>query len=356
MAKGDKVGVNYRINKKGDKIYYIDYYDGRGRRVREKVGTSKRLAEIALQKRKVQIAENRFLDIKKKPKITLKELIELYLKEYAEPNKKSYSTEIFRANNLLSYFGENELAVEITPLDIEKYKSYRKDKVKTSTVNREIAFLKHVYTKGIEWGKVYDNPVKKVKLFKEDNRRLRFLSQDEIIRLLNFAQGQMKAIIITALNTGMRLSEILNLKWRDVDFDTGFITILNSKSGEKREIPISNTLAESLRNVIRHIGSEYVFNNKYGKPVKDIRGSFKKALKLACITDFRFHDLRHTFASHLVMKGTDLMTVQELLGHKTLEMTMRYSHLSPDHKRKAMQNIDTIWTQENKSEIEGYRK
>ena len=350
------MGVSFRLNRKGEKVYYIDYYDGRGRRVRERVGTSKTLAEIALKKRKVQIAEGRFLDIKRKPKITLKELIEIYLREYAEPNKKSYKTEIPRANNLLSYFGNSRLVVEITPLDIEKYKSSRKEKAKPATVNRELAFLKHVFTKGIEWGKVYDNPVKMVKLFKEDNTRLRFLSQDEIIRLVDFTQGQLKAIVITALNTGMRRSEILNLKWKDVNFDTGFITVLNSKGGDKREIPLSNTLEKSLRNVLRYVGSEYVFNNRNGKPVKCFRRSFRATLKLAGITDFRFHDLRHTFASHLVMRGTDIKTIQELLGHKTLKMTLRYSHLSPDHKRRAMKNIDTIWTQAEIMEKEPYRK
>jgi len=299
----------------------------------------------------VQIAENRFLDIKKKPKITLRELISLYLKEYAKPNKRSYSTDIFRAKSILSFFTENKPASDITPLDIERFKSYRKDRVKLSTVNREIAFLKHVYTKGVEWGKVFENPAKKVKLFREDNRRLRFLSKDEIKRLLDSTNGQLKAILITALHTGMRLSEILNLKWTHIDFETGYITILNSKSGEKREIPISPTLTKTLRNVIRYIGSEYVLNGKYGGAVRDIRGSFKKALSRAGITDFRFHDLRHTFASHLVMNGTDLKTVQELLGHKTIEMTLRYSHLSPDHKRKAIQNIDTIWSQEARLEI-----
>ena len=345
------LAINYRTNKEGKKIWHIDYYDNRGKRIRETIGTSKKLAETVLQKRKVQIAENRFLDIKKKPKITLKELINLYLKEFSKPNKRSYIGDVSRANNLLSYFGENKLVAEITPLDIEKFKAYRKDKVKPATINRELALLKHVYTKGIEWGKVFDNPVKKVKLFKEDNRRSRFLSQEEIGRLLACANGQLKAILITALHTGMRRSEIFNLKWKDIDFETGYITVLNSKNGEKRDIPLSATLTKTLKNVIRYIGSEYVFRGKHGELVKDISRSFATTLSKAAITDFRFHDFRHTFASHLVMKGTDLKTVQELLGHRTFEMTLRYSHLSPDHKRKAIQNMDTIWSQEGKSEI-----
>ena len=340
------MGVKYRINKKGEKIWYIDYYDNRGKRLREAIGTSKKLAETVLQKRKVQIAENKFLDIRRKPKITLKELLNLYLKEYAKPNKRSYKSNLSNAKNLLTYFGENKLAAEITPLDVERFKAYRKQKVKPATVNRDIAFLKHVYTKGIEWGKVFENPAKKVKLFKEDNRRLRFLSHEEIKRLLACANGQFKVILITALHTGMRLSEILNLKWKDIDFETGYITILNSKNGEKKDIPLSPTLTQTLKNAIRYVRSEHVFCNKKGEPVKDIRKSFATALSNANITDFRFHDLRHTFASHLVMQGTDLKTIQELLGHKTFEMTLRYSHLSPDHKRKAILNMDTIWTHE----------
>ena len=92
---------------------------------------------------------------------------------------------------------------------------------------------------------------------------------------------------------------------------------------------------------------EYLFPGEDGKPYKNIKKSFKNAVKKAGIINFRFHDLRHTFASHLVMAGVDIMTVKELLGHKKLDMTLRYSHLAPDHKRKAIENLSLIWGKES---------
>ncbi len=146
-----------------------------------------------------------------------------------------------------------------------------------------------------------------------------------------------------ALHTGMRLSEILKLKWEQADLRHGFILLEITKNGERREIPIDNTLEEMFNSMPRGLESVYVFTDpKTGEPYKYIKRSFATALKKAGINDFRFHDLRHTFASHLVMAGVGLISVKELLGHKSLSMTMRYSHLSPSHKRKAVNILDSV--------------
>lgn len=157
-----------------------------------------------------------------------------------------------------------------------------------------------------------------------------------------------------ALNTGMRQGEILNLQWPDVDFQQKVMYINESKSGESRKIPINSITVAVLRQVKKRQRSFYVFSNKEGKPFRKVYKGFKAALRRAGISNFTFHDLRHTFASHLIMNGTDLKTVQELLGHKTFKMTLRYAHLSSDHKRKAvdnlatrMENVVTIWSQES---------
>ena len=114
-----------------------------------------------------------------------------------------------------------------------------------------------------------------------------------------------------------------------------------TKNGERREIPINDTLRQSLQAITRRLDSLYVFYDPAtGNRYQDIKRSFKTALKKAGIRDFHFHDLRHTFASHLVMAGIDVTTVKELLGHKTLTMTLRYSHLAPAHKVKAVDILD----------------
>jgi integrase len=142
----------------------------------------------------------------------------------------------------------------------------------------------------------------------------------------------------------MRKSEILNLKWVDVDLHNGIIHIPDSKSGERRDVPMSDILLGTLIELKKKAKLDCVFTTSKGKvrPIKDIRTIFSNALKKSGITNFRFHDLRHTFASYLVMNGVDLRTVQELLGHKDFSMTLRYSHLSPAHKKDAVKVMDRI--------------
>lgn len=129
-----------------------------------------------------------------------------------------------------------------------------------------------------------------------------------------------------------------------------------SKSGEKREVPMNMLVRRTLIAVRKHPDSPYVFCNVKGESYANVRKSFFTAVKKSDIINFRFHDLRHTFASHLVMNGVDLNTVRELLGHKSLEMTIRYSHLSPDYKHRAVANLsrqmDTFWTPERNKETE----
>jgi len=167
---------------------------------------------------------------------------------------------------------------------------------------------------------------------------------------LSNCSGYLRDIVLVALNTGMRKGEIFNLKWQDVDLDLRMIHVSDSKNYEARDIPMNDILYKTLKALREKAeeGQEYVFvNPKTGRPY-DLKRSFKTALKRAGIEDFTFHDLRHTFASHLVMNGVDLMTVKELLGHKDIKMTMRYSHLSPDHKRVAVKRIEAVLKREKK--------
>ncbi len=338
---------------KRDRIWYIDYYDQFNRRHREVVGPNKRAAEQALAKRKTEVAENKFLDKKKEEKLKFEDFAQEFIEYYCKLNKKSWERDAQSIRHLRAVFTGKYLYA-ITPLEIEKYKEKRIHLVKPATINRELSCLKTLFNKAIEWEKLELNPMKKVKLWKENNQRVRYLEKEEIKRLLENCPDYLKPIVLVALNTGMRQGEILNLEWPDIDFHQELIYINDSKSGEPRKIPMNSITLAALGQRKKGRGSSYVFSNKEGEPFRKVYKGFKAALRRAEISNFTFHDLRHTFASHLVMNGTDLKTVQELLGHKTFKMTLRYAHLSSDHKRNAvdklatqMENMVTIWSQES---------
>ena len=138
----------------------------------------------------------------------------------------------------------------------------------------------------------------------------------------------------------MRKGEILRLRWVEVDLKHGFILLDKTKNNERREIPFNDTLRATLEDLPHSIESVYVFVDRKGNPFKDVKRSFDTARKKAGIQDFRFHDLRHCFASHLVMAGVSLLVIKELLGHKTLAMTLRYTHLAPAHKVNALRVLE----------------
>jgi integrase len=332
------------------KNYYIDYY-ANGKRIRETIGTSKVLAENTLHKRKLAIAENRFLDVRREQKIKFQDFSKEFIEIHLKPNRKAWDkTEIHNINRLNKFFSGKYL-YEITPLMVEKFKIERSKEVSPATTNRALACLKSMFNKAILWGRFRgDNPVKRVKFFKENNTMLRYLEKEEIPELLKNCHGLLKPVIILALNTGMRRGEILGLKWKDIDFKRDIIYLYRTKNNEKREVPMNEYAKTALIRVRKNPRSAYIFCDKNGEPFRSLRKSFFTALKKSGIVNFRFHDLRHTFASHLVMSGVDLNTVRELMGHKSLDMTLRYSHLSPDHKKHAVdilgKRMDTFWAPE----------
>ncbi|MCD6413410.1 MAG: site-specific integrase [Elusimicrobia bacterium] len=208
--------------------------------------------------------------------------------------------------------------------------------------------MKAIFNWAIKNEKATDNPVRKVKLLRENNTRVRFLSLEEINRLLDACPIGIKPIVITAILTGMRRGELLSLKWEDVNSNQKIIFVRKAKSGYSRDIPICLTLEKVLLNCYNNSNGVYVFCSGKKEPYKKIDTIFGNAVKRAKIVDFHFHDLRHTAAAYMVMSGMDLTTVKEILGHRSIKMTMRYAHLSPHHKRTAMEifssTMDTIWT------------
>jgi integrase len=254
-----------------------------------------------------------------------------------------------------STFGEKYLH-DIDSFQVEKWKMNRKRQVKISTVNRELAVLKTFFTKAIEWGYCKENPAKRVKLFKGVTRRLRYLMPDEVQRLISNCSDHLRPIVIVAVHTGMRKGETLSLKWEQVDFEKSIITLTDTKNNECRYVPMDETVKTTLKAIEKK--GDYVFRGlKEGRPLVWIEMSFHKALEKSGIEDFKIHDLRHTFASNLIMSGkVDLMTLKELLGHKTIEMTLRYAHLAPDHKMRAVNVLDEVMSQISPQERRQERK
>ncbi|MGQ9570711.1 MAG: tyrosine-type recombinase/integrase [Thermodesulfovibrionales bacterium] len=331
------------IYKRGN-IYWIRYAGLDGKTVFESSGSDKfREAEALLIKRKQAIKEGKQPEIKKIANHTFNELTTEYLK-WAE-RQRSYRSKKGFVLQLVEVFGNLPLRRFNTKI-IEQLQTERIQKGnKPATVNRLLATIKHMFTKAVEWDMVEDEVLKRVrraKLLSENNRRLRYLSKEECQGLISSCEPHLRPIVITALNTGMRKGEILSLKWDNVDLKHGFILLDKTKNGDRREIPINNTLRQTLQVLTRRLDIPYVFyDSNTGKPYQDVKRSFITACRRAGIRDFRFHDLRHTFASHLVMTGVDLTTVKELLGHKDIKMTLRYAHLAPSHKVKAVDMLDS---------------
>ena len=325
---------------KKDNRWYIDYYLPNGRRKREVVSIegvdpskiNREDAKKALSIRKSEFAQGKFDIAQTKKPVLFKRLAERYL-EYSKTNKRAWKRDEHSLKHFVSFFKGKTLQ-QITPWLIEKYKSERKQKVKPSTVNRELDTLRHMLNMAVTWKMIEENPYKGIKHFKVNNSSLRILNKEEFKKLYASASTELKSIWITAYTTGMRLGEILNLKWEDVDIKEEYILVRDSKNYESRTISIHPTLKETLSLLRTMSKSEFTFEGR-----KTIKRAWQKALRLSGIAHCRFHDLRHTFASNLVMKGVDIVTVAELMGHKDLSMTKRYSHPSPQHKKEAINKL-----------------
>ena len=185
------------------------------------------------------------------------------------------------------------------------------------------------------------NPVRGVKLLKENNERVRVLTDAEEGRLLAALPDYLHPLVIVALHTGMRREKHAHLEWEHVDFHTRTLLVTRSKSGEGRRVPMNRVVVRRSRLCAKHGRSfaAWCSPRREGEFLHNFGRAWAKAVKDAEITDLRFHDLRHTAASRLVMAGVDLYTVKEILGHTTLVMTQRYAHLSPEHQRQAVERL-----------------
>ena len=341
----------------GSGIWWARYHDEHGREHRERVGP-RGLASEVYRKRKTEIAERRFFPERiRRREVRVAEVIDDYLKRierthrsYAESErhgalwKAALSGRTLRevVTGDVERYKARRLAGELRPTDRRKGKR-RRGPVLPATVNREMSFLRRIFNVAIADGLAETNPVKSKLFAKENNARTRFLTDDEETRLRKAIGEAEWPKVALAMHTGLRRGEQFGLRWEDLDFAVGIITIPRSKSGEARRVPMNDEARELLRSLPSRLKSAWVFSSQNDKTPLDAKNLvsrvFLPALEKAGITGLHWHDLRHTFASRLVMAGVDLRTVQELMGHQSYEMTVRYSHLAPAHTLEAVQRL-----------------
>ena len=334
-----------------DGKWYVDFTFNK-KRIRQFGGYTKEQAKIKLAKLRIEKQDEK-LGLKKPEKkpILFEDFSKEFIEVYAKQNKRSWDRDEFSLKNLNPFF-KGKMLSEIGPDLVENYKAKRKAQItrrKTpvteATINREIALMKTIFNKAIEWGRIEKNPLISVKKYKENHQKdMRILTDEEAIQLIDSASAHLRPVLIIALNAGMRRNEILSLKWKNIDFRKGMIFIEDSKSGRSREVYMNGLIFKALKELPQN--SDYVFpNQETGKHILDVKTSFKTACKKVAIKGLRFHDLRHTAATKMVEAGIDIATVSKILGHSSIVMTMRYAHPGEKTMRAAAEKLGQIYEQ-----------
>lgn len=343
MKKGADMSV-YKKKRKDGTIAWYYYFCYQGKRYRAIGGATKTQALRTQEKVRSQVISGQYELEMVAADVKIQDFAVTYLER--RQHLKSRKRDALSVRTLLKYFQGQTLS-GIQPSDIEDYIVYRKSNVSNATVNRELSCLKRMYNLAIRWKQAKVNPVNQVEFLKEPPGRTRYLTIEEAIRLIACCNSSLRPIVITALNTGMRLSEILGLQWKQVHTDTviePYIELNQTKNNKRRVVPINDELVNVLE-ALRGKHPEYVFIGERGNPLKSVRTVFEKAVEKAGIVDFHFHDLRHTFASHFIMQGGDPLALKEILGHHSLKMVERYTHLAQAHKRKQVNNLSGLFSE-----------
>lgn len=325
-------------------VWWIRYMDGHGQERRERIG-AKGLARRVYEKRKTEIREGTYFPPDRRRSVLFDEILEDY-REQAQATGRAVLRGESGYHRLGHLFGGKRVDT-ITPKDVETFRDQLAEETSPATANRHLTLLRAIFRRAIRDEKMGSSPFRAVEFLKENNTRVRYLTPSEEQRLLKALPYLLWPLVVVAIHTGMRKGELLNLRWQDVDFYSKTITIRRAKAGEGRRLPMNDVVRETLMELRkqrirqgkakgRELLSPYVFCATHGGHMFNLKREWYHALKQAKIHDLHFHDLRHTFASRLVMAGVDLYRVQTLLGHKTPMMTLRYAHLSPAHLREAV--------------------
>jgi integrase len=278
--------------------------------------------------------------------VTLGELLERYRHDVL-PNKR-VRTQANQAQHLAWWtrtLGPRPMA-DVTPARLGMCRDELAQERSAGTVNQYLRTLSHAFTVATrEWGWLEANPLRRVQYLPEPRGRVRFLSDDERRRLLEACRASpnrmLYPVVVLALATGCRKMEVLGLTWQQVDLGRAMITLLDTKNGEPRSIPVTGQAFAVMQGhaKVRRLDTALVFPRADGRRPVDVRHAWYEALRRAGVDDFRFHDLRHSTASYLAMNGATLVEIADVLGHKTLSMVKRYSHLSEAHTRGVLERM-----------------
>jgi len=333
-----------------DGKWYLDFTFNK-KRIRQFGGYTKEQARNTLAKIRIQKIDEKLGY--KKPERKSKKFMEFardeFIESYSKVNKRSWRRDVSSLKALEPYF-KSQMIHEITPKSIEKFKAQRMVEVAPGTVNRELSFLRTMFNIAVEWGDLDSSPMAKVKLLRTPPHKDRILTRAEIKRLIDISNSReegfygthLNPVLVVALNTAMRMSEILKLEWENVYLMKRRIRVGDSKSGRSRDIPMNDLVVEALSVLAQD--TKYVFPSpKTNVSLKSVKSSFKRACRKAKIKGLRFHDLRHTAATVMIEIGVPLLTVSEILGHASVVMTQRYCHPRPEHKRDAILKLGNYY-------------
>ncbi len=298
--------------------------------------------------------EDKMLDVnqdneKVNNSLTVEEFYNNYYLPFIKTSKKSFKADVSYFNNHILSSWKNIPLNKLSKQNItNKHIQLLNNELSPSTANKLLKYLSYFYNLAMLWEipNVNSNPVKNIKPFKVDNLIERYLNKEEINTLLFYASKIdnpfIKPIIETLILTGGRKSEVLNLKWDDVDFNNMILTFVNTKSNRNRKIPISKSFCKVLKEMPRI--NDYLFPSLKlkNRPFKNLMFYWMKLKKQINLHDVRIHDLRHTFASILVNQGVSLYEVQKLLGHSSISITQRYAHLSNESLKNAVDIVGRV--------------
>jgi integrase len=312
------------------RLYWIEVRDPAGNRIRESAGTDDLIKAQAYHDIRVQQLR---LGHTKAP--TWNDAVARWMSERSD--KRSLDRDRQMADWLEKYWSDMTFG-SITDDDIRAVVDKKRRETSASNANHYLKFIKALFNRSMEWKWVASNPVR-MKPYKVNNRRVRFLSEQEYARLIGELPRHLAVMAEFSVLTGLRRSNVTGLKWSRVDLERRLLWVSSSdyKSGRDHGMPLSDRAVEILRG---EQGQHplYVFTYN-GKPVTQVNTkAWRKALNRAGVSDFRWHDLRHTFASYHAMNGTPLLTLKALGGWQSLDMVNRYAHLSSEGSRLYVAN------------------
>jgi integrase len=346
MSRGkvrDRDGIFTRKDRPG--AFYGSWVDATGRRRKRKLEAhTLQQARTLLNAEKVRAEQQRILGYAPAGKETLADVIPRYLShQKVRLTAQAYQrTRGIVEGHLKPALGQVRLA-KIRRVDVNQYATARSAKVAPGSVVKELNVLKHLLNLALEWELIPFNPAQNVKLPRVPAGRIRYLQPGELRTVLEACPEWLRPIAGLLAVTGMRRSEALNLRWLDIDRTGRRILLPQTKNGDGRIVYLNQLACVILDSLCAGAPTDRVFSVTNDVTPNNVSLAFLRACRRVGVEDFRLHDLRHTAASWLRMNGADLQDVAELLGHRDLRMTKRYSHLSPEHLQNAVEALDGVF-------------